>query len=361
MPGQSAIANGLRNRLVFLLVSSYRVSTCSNYRFRLYASAATNERTIRYPETASPNPYQIFDIAHGSKIESAELKKRYYSLVKQYHPDTAKAPENASPAAKAAEKIMTERFNRIVDAYSILSSPVKKRSYDSTGYGWNYPDPIRDRMPSHARYNFTREEWERMKNFSNDRMWASGQYPDERGNPPDPPKPRPIDHEANMRTLMYIILFTCVVTYIQSLRTLSWAESFEEQVKRRYVSASDSSSSRVYTKYSGAPTGSMAYEEVALTRPLGHGGSGGADYVPYRDPIPTLRMLRARMREQAVRAGVDVQSDAFKEIDNQFVVAVGNLLQGRRVAPDAVPMARQLADKLVAECISKCKLTTDKE
>lgn len=56
-----------------------------------------------------------------SKASEAEIKKAYFSLAKQWHPDV-----NKSPDAK-------NKFAEINQAYETLSDPEKRKTYDNTG------------------------------------------------------------------------------------------------------------------------------------------------------------------------------------------------------------------------------------
>jgi len=64
--------------------------------------------------------YQILGVDKGSSAE--ELKKAYYKLAKEYHPDR-------KPGDKEAEK----KFKEISSAYEILSDPQKRAAYDQYG------------------------------------------------------------------------------------------------------------------------------------------------------------------------------------------------------------------------------------
>ncbi|CAG8763203.1 4253_t:CDS:1, partial [Ambispora leptoticha] len=57
---------------------------------------------------------------------AAEIKKRYYDLVKDYHPDKS----------KDTSAVALERFRKVVAAYEILSNPRKKDLYLRYGFGW---------------------------------------------------------------------------------------------------------------------------------------------------------------------------------------------------------------------------------
>ncbi|KAK9239895.1 hypothetical protein V1525DRAFT_279309 [Lipomyces kononenkoae] len=308
-----------------------------------FATAADPNTFLRWPNKESPNPYQIFGITRG-EVDQKILKKRYYILVKQYHPDTAELPETASDAAKAADRIIRERFDRIVEAYNILSDPERKRLYDVSGDGWNYPDPDRPRVKPYVRYNYTAEEWERMKNFTYETHWASGRHPDQNGQPPPPPKPRPIDHEANIRTLMWIVLFTGAVTYIQSLRVMSWSDKYDEAVRQTYLEKA-STTSRIFGKYSGSDEVSdMVYKDKGDKVETASSSSPKGEFVFRENPLPRLREIRTSMRARAMAAGLDPTSRAYKEMDDAFLLTIGKALSSGEEASKVIVMAQGMAD-----------------
>ncbi|KAF9580891.1 hypothetical protein BGW38_002278, partial [Lunasporangiospora selenospora] len=77
------------------------------------------------PTSASQqDPYSLLGVKKTAS--QAEIKKAYYGLAKQYHPDT-----NKDPAAR-------EKFVQIQEAYEILSDEQKKAQYDEFGHaGFN--------------------------------------------------------------------------------------------------------------------------------------------------------------------------------------------------------------------------------
>lgn len=96
--------------------------------------------TLRWPEMTSvnaiPTPYQIFNQKKGSTYS----KRRFYELVKLYHPDRHDyvwSNDGLSYATKL------ERYRLIVAANDILSDSVKRGAYDCYGAGWNGQPDIR--------------------------------------------------------------------------------------------------------------------------------------------------------------------------------------------------------------------------
>lgn len=70
--------------------------------------------------------YEVLGLQKGAS--DSEIKKAFYKLAKQYHPD-------ANPGDKAAE----ERFKEVNEAYSVLSDSEKRARYDQ--FGWAGVDP----------------------------------------------------------------------------------------------------------------------------------------------------------------------------------------------------------------------------
>ncbi len=129
-----------------------------------------NHGHARWPEITSddafPTPYQIFDQRKGSPYS----KKRFYELVKYYHPD--RHDHNASnDGLSYATKL--ERYRLIIAANEILSNPIKRIAYDTYGAGWSgQPEVASDPSkrwgykggwdgPNGPSQNATWEDWER--------------------------------------------------------------------------------------------------------------------------------------------------------------------------------------------------------
>jgi hypothetical protein len=134
------------------ITSSSHTTKCQpQQQTRLYAMVSDghsrhNHGSLRWPELTSvnavPTPYQIFNQKKGSSYS----KRRFYELVKIYHPDRhdhGTSDDGLSYATKL------ERYRLVVAANDILSDPVRRGAYDRYGAGWNgMPDVVRPRDAS---------------------------------------------------------------------------------------------------------------------------------------------------------------------------------------------------------------------
>ncbi|GKT90167.1 hsp40 Co-chaperone [Colletotrichum tofieldiae] len=99
-----------------------------------------------------PHPYDIFDIDKAAPY----TKSRFAELVKQYHPDK----HHASALDSLPSQTRLERYRLIVLANEILSSPDKRRAYDSFGAHWHLPGTgIEDTRDIHEVYRQADKAW----------------------------------------------------------------------------------------------------------------------------------------------------------------------------------------------------------
>ncbi|QPG93655.1 hypothetical protein C2857_001438 [Epichloe festucae Fl1] len=154
--------------------SSSRISHPARGRTRCYATqpprAEPSDQVPPWPRATSPTPYEILDTKRGAPY----TKRRFYQLVKLYHPDTHDRPASSFPAIQQlSNATRLERYRLIVAANDLLSDPQKRRLYDHHGIGWTddlRPHDVRgaDRAwrhrPGNASRNATWEDWERWRN-----------------------------------------------------------------------------------------------------------------------------------------------------------------------------------------------------
>ena len=87
--------------------------------------------TIRSFSQARKDYYKILGVSKTAN--DAEIKKAFYNLAKQHHPDLVKGSE--------------DKFKEITEAYETLSDSLKRKQYDSSS---SYP--YNDSGPSNAQY-----------------------------------------------------------------------------------------------------------------------------------------------------------------------------------------------------------------
>lgn len=101
------------------------ISPCSRkfHAATLNRSFATSD-DHRWPKVSNPTPYEILGLPPTAS--STEIKKRYYELVKKYHPDSR-------IGSVEAENERLRRFRQIVQANEMLSTARTRRMYDKEG------------------------------------------------------------------------------------------------------------------------------------------------------------------------------------------------------------------------------------
>lgn len=127
MPFSCESTCAVRLQMPFLLSSH---SCCLSFRplpptlfSRSYSSS--DSHNFRWPTRANPTPYEIFNLPPTATPQ--EIKRRYYQLVKKYHPDS-----HSSSTEAYQERLA--RFRQVVQANELLSSARRRRMYDRTGY-----------------------------------------------------------------------------------------------------------------------------------------------------------------------------------------------------------------------------------
>ncbi|GAD95259.1 Hsp40 co-chaperone Jid1, putative [Paecilomyces variotii No. 5] len=147
---------------------------CCWQRGRFYATVhEPSDADLSWPSTSSFTPYDIFRQDRAAPYS----KRRYYDLVKIYHPDR---PHNDHPVCKdITREVRLQRYRLIVSAHEILSDPSKRAAYDQFGIGWHdHPDnktpPPRHHpgmnMDDPIFANATWEDWQRWYNRDNEKQ-----------------------------------------------------------------------------------------------------------------------------------------------------------------------------------------------
>ncbi|KHN97155.1 Heat shock protein DnaJ [Metarhizium album ARSEF 1941] len=125
-----------------------------------------------WPRSPHPTPYEIFGMQRGAPY----TKRRFYQLVKLYHPDTRDADSLPAPSQQLSHAARLERYHLVVAANDLLSDPSKRRLYDHHGIGWTGGQRVPDlreadrtwrHQPGNASRNATWEDWEQWRNERN--------------------------------------------------------------------------------------------------------------------------------------------------------------------------------------------------
>lgn len=122
-----------------------------------------------WPTTKHPTPYEIFDQSKSAPYS----KKKFYDLVKHYHPDRH-IHHNLPSQNVLSNATKLERYRLVIAANTILCDPAKRRAYDLYGAGWGDKNTMdnaayreADRAwreaPGSAANNATWEDWERWR------------------------------------------------------------------------------------------------------------------------------------------------------------------------------------------------------
>jgi len=201
---------------------------------RTYAkvhSPSPNDHNLQWPDhpasTTTPTPYQIFQ----QKKTAPYCKRRFYELVKIYHPDRPH-PACSYPLSHATR---LERYRLVVAANAILSDPIKRHAYDRYGAGWNgTPESGSHRHgwanaatgtgwasctgPESPAYNATWEDWER--------WYQRGSTGKGTRAPPQEPQ-----YFSNSAFVSLIVLFAAVGSFGQVTRVGEYSRTFIEQIE----------------------------------------------------------------------------------------------------------------------------------
>lgn len=224
--------------------TAYRIRRTTEYkivRWRTYAQHARSEEgeehsDLTWPQSSQhgvPTPYEIFRQKKGAPYS----KRRFYELVKIYHPDRDIHHESYSGCL--SRKIRHERYRLIIAANDILSDPAKRHAYDRWGAGWhdqpevkasrNAKDPDQEDRAYSGTYedyataanNATWEDWE---------QWYRRRYDAQH------PAPR---YVSNERFVGLVVLFIMIGASLEFSRAARMSTAFKEQVEARHAVASE--------------------------------------------------------------------------------------------------------------------------
>ncbi|CAD6970270.1 unnamed protein product [Tilletia controversa] len=94
------------------------------------AFLTTFETASTSASASGPGSSSASSSSSNPSASPAQIKARYYDLVRIFHPDRAIAL--STPHRRTTE----ERFKLIVKAYELLSDRRRRTDYDRTGFGW---------------------------------------------------------------------------------------------------------------------------------------------------------------------------------------------------------------------------------
>ncbi|CAF3778370.1 unnamed protein product, partial [Rotaria sordida] len=114
------------------------LGTSFNYTIQTHLSNSSNVTTLKSPTVFSNlhirsfhtsskrNKKDYYEVLGVSKTATLkEIKKAYYTLAKQYHPDTTEKKDATT----------SKRFQEVSEAYEVLSDETKRKNYDTYGMG----------------------------------------------------------------------------------------------------------------------------------------------------------------------------------------------------------------------------------
>ena len=197
-------------------------------------SQAASPRNLPWPDLPSPNalptPYQIFGLEKGSPYS----KRRFYELVKVYHPDR-NSLESESPIIDALSRsAKTERYRLIVTAHELLSDPVKRSAYDKSGAGW-------DGRPDHraSQYTWGQDNDVKWSGFdTNDSPFRNATWEDwEKWYQRGKAKQQPV-YFSNGGFLMLVLTAVFLAGFGQSVRAENYSNVFQRQAEQAHDDAS---------------------------------------------------------------------------------------------------------------------------
>jgi len=99
-------------------------------------------------ELLVPNFYKILGVTKTTPLN--DIRKKYYRLAKEYHPDYT--PANATDEEKRKRE---RKFQRIAEAWDVLSDPEKKKQYDS---GMYMQEELAQREAAHQHEKMTAQQ-----------------------------------------------------------------------------------------------------------------------------------------------------------------------------------------------------------
>ena len=187
---------------------------------------AASPRDPPWPDLSSPSavptPYQILRL----RKDSPYSKRRFYELVKIYHPDKSCLESRSSDTDILPRSIKTQRYCLIVTAHNILSDPAKRKAYDEYGAGWE----------GRPEYGAPGSSWGHSKDArwsgfdTNDSPFRNATWEDwENWYQRDKVKQEPA-YLSNSGFLMLVLAAVSLAAFGQSIRIEDYSNNFRRQV-----------------------------------------------------------------------------------------------------------------------------------
>lgn len=168
------------------------------------------------------------------KKDSPYSKRRFYELVKIYHPDRNAHGSGSPNMGVLSGSVQIERYRLLVTAHNILSDPIKRNAYDKSGAGWNG-------RPEHGapKYSWSQNNDTRWSGFdTNDSPFRNATWEDwEKWYQRGKAKQEPV-YFSNGGFLMLVLAAVFLGGFGQSVRVGDYSDVFQRQVEKVHDDAS---------------------------------------------------------------------------------------------------------------------------
>jgi len=201
------------------------------------AASAANEQSIPpFPTHPRPTPHQIFHLPPTAT--SAEIKSRYYELMKLYHPDSAQSlrrknknknkKENSSDEVflLTSDDVRRERLNAIRMAYDALQGVRQQQQQQQQRHHHQYWGPYSGRRTTSG-MGMGRRKWTGKKN-----EWGGFEYePDIQPHPDGLTEPFILSKHGVMMCLVVIVASTVLSVRLLYISPTSIAARHHDEAR----------------------------------------------------------------------------------------------------------------------------------
>lgn len=184
------------------------------------------ENDLSWPMSPTYTPYDIFKQRKGDPYS----KRRFYELVKIYHPDR---PCNNHPQCRhISDAVKLERYRLVVAAHEILSDPAKRDTFDKYGAGWHQWNRITGFGDDEFKPNDDTKQYNGSSEGFEDSIYKNATWEDwDRWYHRHEPR-RPQNYDVSQNTFTSLIVIITIFAGIGQLSTLSsYSSSVDERVK----------------------------------------------------------------------------------------------------------------------------------